>query len=56
MGDSDGLSAYEAINDLKKYSGIARRAFSYVCSLWSFHSFGLDAFQKNCAIKKKRVS
>ncbi|MEA1948975.1 MAG: peptidylprolyl isomerase [Thermodesulfobacteriota bacterium] len=52
MGDFDGTSAYELINILKKYRGIAGRVFIHTCFLSSVHSFGLDVFQKNCAIKK----
>jgi anti-anti-sigma regulatory factor len=52
MGDFDGSSAYELIDTLKKYSGIARKVFIHTCSLSSVHSFGLDVFQKNYDIKK----
>jgi anti-anti-sigma regulatory factor len=52
MGDLDGSSAYELIDTLKKYSGIARKVFIHTCSLSSVHSFGLDVFQKNYDIKK----
>ena len=52
MGDFDGSSAYELINTLKKYRGIAGRVFIHTCFLSSVHSFGLDVFQKNCLIKK----
>ena len=52
MGDFDGTSAYELINILKKYRGIAQRVFIHTCFLSSVHSFGLDVFQKNCTIKK----
>ena len=51
-GDFDGSSAYELINTLKKYRGIAGRVFIHTCFLSSVHSFGLDVFQKNCTIKK----
>ena len=52
MGEFDGSSAYELIDTLKKYSGIARKVFIHTCSLSSVHSFGLDVFQKNYHIKK----
>jgi anti-anti-sigma regulatory factor len=52
IGEFDGSSAYELIDTLKKYSGIARKVFIHTCSLSSVHSFGLDVFQKNCAVKK----
>jgi hypothetical protein len=52
MGDFDGSSAHELINTLKKYRGIAGKVFIHTCSLSSVHSFGLDVFQKNCAINK----
>lgn len=52
IGDFDGSSAYELIDTLKKYSDIAKRVFIHTCSLSSVHSFGLDVFQKNCAVKK----
>ncbi|MFO7970297.1 MAG: hypothetical protein R6U40_00950 [Desulfobacterales bacterium] len=52
MGDFDGSSAYELINTLKKYNGNARKVFVDTCSLLSVHPFGLDVFQKNCAVKK----
>jgi hypothetical protein len=52
MGDFDGSSAYELINTLKKYRGIARRVFIHTCFLSSVYSFGLDVFQKSCTIKK----
>ena len=52
MGDFDGSSAFELINTLKKYRGIAGRVFIHTCFLSSVHSFGLDVFQKNYLIKK----
>jgi anti-anti-sigma regulatory factor len=52
MGEFDGSSAYELIDTLKKYSGIAKKVFIHTCSLSSVHSFGLDVFQKNYDIKK----
>ena len=52
MGDFDGSSAYELINTLKEYRGIARRVFIHTCFLSSVCSFGLDVFQKSCTIKK----
>jgi len=52
IGDFDGSSAYELIDTLKKYSGIARKVFIHTCSLSSVHSFGSDVFQKNYDIKK----
>ncbi len=52
MGDFDGSSAYELINTLKKYSGIAGKVFVDTCSLLSIHPFGLDVFQKNFSIKR----
>jgi hypothetical protein len=51
-GDFDGSSAYELINLLKKYGGIARRIFIHTCLLSSVCSFGLDVFQKSSTIKK----
>jgi hypothetical protein len=51
-GEFDGSSAYELIDTLKKYSGIARKVFIHTCSLSSVHSFGSDVFQKNYDIKK----
>ncbi|MBW2247665.1 MAG: peptidylprolyl isomerase, partial [Deltaproteobacteria bacterium] len=50
--DFDGSSAYELINTLKKYNGNAGKVFVDTCSLLSVHPFGLDVFQKNCAVKK----
>jgi len=52
IGDFDGSSAYELINTLKKYQGIARRIFIHTCLLASVCSFGLDVFQKSFTIKK----
>jgi len=52
MGEFDGSSAYELIDTLKKYSGFARKVFIHTCSLSSVHSFGMDVFQNNCAVKK----
>ena len=52
MGEFDGSSAYELIDTLKKYSGIAKKVFIHTCSLSSVHSFGMDVFQKNRAVKK----
>jgi len=52
MGDFDGSSAYELINALEKYNGNAGKVFVDTCSLLSVHPFGLDVFQKNCAVKK----
>ena len=52
MGDFDGSSAYELINFLKNYGGIARRIFIHTSSLSSVCSFGLDVFQKSTTIKK----
>jgi len=52
IGDFDGSSAYELINTLKKYKGIAGKVFIDTCFLFSVHSFGLDVFQKNYTIKK----
>mgnify|MGYP000037097423 CR=1 FL=1 len=51
-GDFDGSSAYELINFLKNYGGIARRVFIHTSSLSSVCSFGLDVFQKSTTIKK----
>jgi hypothetical protein len=51
-GDFDGSSAYELINLLKNYGGIARRIFIHTCFLSSVCSFGLDVFQKSRTIKK----
>ncbi len=51
-GDFDGSSAHELLNILKAHNGNIKNIFIHTCSLSSVHPFGLDVFQKYCAVNK----
>ena len=50
MGDFDGPSALELANILKIHQNSTGKIFIHTSNLSSIDPFGLDAFQKNCAI------
>lgn len=51
-GDFDGSSAHELLNILKAHNDNVKKIFIHTFSLSSVHPFGLDVFQKNCAVNK----
>ena len=55
-GDFDGTSAFELLNTLKRSQNQVRKFFIHTDSLSSIKPFGMNVFQKNCAVKNLSAS